>query len=556
MDWGLKKAEVVDLSQRTQWYARVRLFFLLAIAIPGLLSLYAFNGFTDQVRTQTALAVLALASNLMFYGLTVLNQSKRYQATLGAVWITLDILLIGLLIMTNGGIESRSPILYAVPILIAAALFGRKAIYITALSCATLYGGLILSDYFSIIHSTGALDPSLRLNLPYVINTIVFFPAILLVIALAVDFITRLLFEKQDELAHSLAVLEDAQEIAKLGSWEWDIGQNEVTWSKELYRIYGKRPRSEKIPYETYLDMINPAAVSTYQRLITNALRKKTSFAIDYEIFQPDGSKKHIHSEGRPVYTKSGRITKMVGTSQDMTAVYHLDSAKREFVSLASHQLRTPASAVKAFLSLLLDGHGGKLTLEQSKFIRHAYASNDRQLEIIDNLLSLASIESGKLTITKKLIDIESILRELIKVQKPKIKDKKVHLKLQMARRRTMVVADASILQMAFDNILTNAVKYTLEKGTITVLTRNTKTSAYIEFIDTGIGIAKKDLPRLFQKFSRISDPNSKTVEGSGLGLYMAKYLVELHGGRIMVRSKHDVGSRFIIKLPLYVRKR
>lgn len=556
MALGLQKVEAIDLSQRTQWYSLVRLVFLLSIAIPGLLSIYIFQGWNDAARNAAVISVIAVVSNLFFYGLLRIHKNTTYHAFLAMVWIVFDILLITFFIFQNGGIESRSPILYTVPVLISAALFGRQGIYMSSLTSTVLYVGLIVADFFGFIHSTGAYDPTLRTNLPYVVNTICFFPSIFLVIALAVDFITGLLSEKQQQLRVSIDALERAQETAKLGSWERDIKRDEITWSKELYRIYGREPQEDNLSYKDYIKLVHPGDASSYEKTIATALKKKTGFKADHRIILPDGTIKYLHDEGRPEYDKDGNVTKLIGTSQDVTEVQHLDIAKREFVSLASHQLRTPASGVKAFLSILIDGHAGPLNKKQRSFAKKAYDSNNRQLDIIESLLSLASIESGRLTMFKETIDLVAFTRQSLASHRHSIREKKHKLTYIKPKKPVYITADPNVLQMAIDNLISNATKYTLESGEITVTVRATNSSAYLEVSDTGIGIAKKDIPALFQKFSRLSDPASKTVGGSGLGLYMARYIIELHKGTLTVRSKHGVGTQFIVKLPLARKKK
>jgi PAS domain S-box-containing protein len=554
MRLGLK-VEAIDLSQRTQWYAFVRLIFLLAIAGPGILSVYLLQGWVREVQSDIVLATIALSSNLLFYGLTKIHKNPTYQKYLAAVWIMLDIVLITILIFTKGGIESRSPILYAIPILISAALFGRKAIYISAFSSAVLYVALLLADYFNIIHSVGAINPMLRSDLPYVINSICFFPAILLIIALAVDFITKMLMEKQHQAKENLEALIRAQEIAKLGSWEWDIKNDEIFWSQELFRIFELHDTPTHLRYKTYLTMLHPDDIKPHRKAITDAIKKKKDFKTTHRILTPDGGVKYVNSEGRPILDDRGKVIMIAGTVQDTTEMYHLDAAKREFVSLASHQLRTPASGVKAFLSLLRDGYAGKLNRKQKNFVQKAFESNNRQLEIIDNLLNLASIESGKLTIHKEVIDIHELIKRCVPDHLPSIKDNKQKLVFNEYKEPVFVNVDPGNLQMAIDNLLSNAIKYSPTKGKITVTVRGTRASAYIEVTDNGIGIARKDVAALFQKFSRLNNPASKTVSGSGLGLYLARYVVKLHGGTITVRSKPSTGTRFTIKLPLWTRK-
>lgn len=551
MRLALPKTEAVDLSQRTRWYVFVRLLFLLAIAVPGILSLYTFQGWSAQVQSDSSLAALAIASNLVFYILTRLSKNNLYQIYLAIIWILLDILLISFLIFTKGGIESRSPILYTIPILVSAAIFGRRTAYISASLCSVLYATLIIFDYSGIIHSSGAFDPTLRTNLPYVINTICFFPAIFLVIAIAIDFITQLLVEKQRQATISTRAMLRAQRIAKLGSWEWHTATNDIIWSDELYRIYEIDSLSTQLRYETYIGMTHPDDIERHKKTIRSAFKKKVDFKLDHRIMTPGGTVKYLHIEGRPVLNHDGSMRKMIGTSQDVTESYYLNIAKQEFVSLASHQLRTPASGVKAFLSLMLDGYAGPLQRNQKEFLKKAYDANNRQLDIIDSLLNLASIESGKMTLRKKDVDVNELVKQAVAVYRPKLKEKQQILVINKSLPRITISADPSNLQMAIDNLLSNANKYTPEKGTITLTTRSTNKTAYIDIEDTGIGVAKKDAHALFQKFSRIENPLSKDVNGSGLGLYLAQYIVQLHGGKITVQSSPGKGAKFTIKLPL-----
>jgi signal transduction histidine kinase len=545
-------AQAIDIRQRIRWYAMVRFLFLLALTLPGIISLYAFEGFSPQVVQNLALLAIALLSNVLFYVLIRSHENIRYLKTLTAIWIGLDILLATTVIFTNGGIESRSPILYTLPILISAAIFGRIATYVAAVICSQLYMTLILADYAGIIQTIGAFDPTLRTRLPYVINSIVFIPSILLVIALAVDFITRLLIEKQHQAADSLEALVRAQHIAKMGSWEWDIRHNEVSWSEGLLNIFGVRDHPERFTYEKYLTHIHPDDTAMHRRTIDNAIRHRAPFKVDHRIILEGGEGKYIHGEGRPILDKHGHLVKLSGTAQDVTELHNLDDAKREFVSLASHQLRTPASGVKAFLSLLLDGYAGDVTRKQREFLRKAYESNDRQLDIIDNLLSLAAIESGKMKLRKSPQDITKIVRKCLRDQKPEIRAHKHRLVTKFAKNPIIVNADATHLQMVIDNLISNAIKYTPDNGSISVGTTGSGNSVYIDIEDTGIGIRPDKHSALFKKFSRISDPSSRTVGGSGLGLYLAKHIAILHRGNITVRSQIGKGTRFRIRLPIY----
>jgi len=555
MAFPLFRRELAEVTHRTNWYAFVRLLFLIVIALPGLISLYIFHGWSTEVLRDIILFMVALASNALFYGLVIAHQNATYQRTLAGVWIVLDILLITFLIYANGGIESRLIILYTVPILMAAAIFGRVATYLAAAVSSFMYIGLIVGDYTGVISAVGRLDSSLHENFAYVITTLCFFPSVMIVIALAVDFITKLLITKESEAQESLAALQRAQEIAKIGSWEWDMATNQITWSEGLTKILETYHATQPLSYEEYMMFVHPEDRDAHHKTVAIALRKKKSFTTNYRIVMPDESVKYVHGEGQLLSNRSGAVTKIVGTAQDVTEMHHLDDTKREFVSLTSHQLRTPATGVKAYLALLADGYAGPLTHKQQTFLKKAYAANERQLDTIDSILSLASIESGKLTLHKQIMDFKDIVRNCVPHHRPEARKKKQKFSTKLTRKPVIIQADSLHLQMAIDNLVSNAIKYTPEKGTISIATHATATAVYLDVTDNGIGIAKDNIPSLFRKFSRLSDPASKTVDGSGLGLYLAKYIVTRHRGTISVRSRHGEGAQFRIKLPL-VRQR
>lgn len=540
------------MYKSVRWYVVVRLLFLLAIAVPSAAALFIFRGWNAEVQRNVLLAAITLVSNVLFYALARLQrQNIRYHTYLATIWIISDVLLVSALIFANGGIESRSPILYTIPILMAAAIFGRRAIYLTAAGCAAMYSSLIISDYLNIIRTVGAYNPELRSDLAYVINSAAFFSAILLVIGVAVDYITRLLIQKRQQASTSAIALARAQEIAKLGSWEWDIKKDAIHWSDELFRIFGVAERPANFDYATYLQLVHPDDSEIVQSTIKKATEQKNRYSLDYRLTMPDGSIKYIHSEGRPLLDAKDKLIKMTGTVQDVTEAHKLDAVKRDFVSLASHQLRTPASGVQAFLALLLDGYAGPLNEQQNRFVKRAYDSNTRQLEIIENLLNTAALESGKLFPKRQPVELKSLVKDCLPPHQLKATAQHQRLNMKTSKEKIYVVADPALLQMAIDNLISNAIKYTPDKGRITVSVRQAKSSAYVEVTDTGIGIAKQDRQALFKKFSRIANPESQQVSGTGLGLYLAYNVIKLQRGSITVKSVLGQGTAFRIRLPL-----
>lgn len=247
-----------DVVLRTRWYIYLRWFLLLAIAIPGLIPLYLGEGWSAQVQRDTTLAILAVGSNGAFWLLGRVNRSVRYYALLAVILMILDVLLITYFIYTKGGIESRSPILYVVPILMSAAIFGRKAVYITAGGALIAYDFFIIIEHFGLVQGLGSFT-NLRSDTAYVANTILFFSAIFFIVAFLADYITRQLTLKERQALEGAEALKRAQAIARLGSWEWDITRDKIIWSEELCRLFSVSKKRGGLPsYQMYLKRIHP----------------------------------------------------------------------------------------------------------------------------------------------------------------------------------------------------------------------------------------------------------------------------------------------------------
>jgi signal transduction histidine kinase len=227
-----------------------------------------------------------------------------------------------------------------------------------------------------------------------------------------------------------------------------------------------------------------------------------------------------------------------------------VELAKDELLSLASHQLRTPATGVKQYLGMVLQGFAGKVPSNQRGLLEKAYTSNDRQLHIINDILHLAKIDAGRIVLAKQDINLNEFVTDIVNEQKPDIKTAKHKVKLELYRKPIITNADPHMLRMAIENLLSNAIKYTHQGGMITIRTHKSRSNVIVSIKDTGIGIDQADTDKIFQQFSRLPNEMSQQVGGTGIGLYLAKHLVELHDGRIEVHSTSGKGSTFTIILP------
>lgn len=227
-----------------------------------------------------------------------------------------------------------------------------------------------------------------------------------------------------------------------------------------------------------------------------------------------------------------------------------IDIAKDELLSLASHQLRTPATTVKQYLGMVLQGFAGDITTTQMNLLNSAYAGNERQLYIINEMLHVAKVDSGRITLARNKVDIVKLVKEVVDEQKEDLKASGHKLKTDYPKKPLVMNIDDHMLRMAIENLLSNAIKYTPAGGKIGVSVSAKGNRLKISVSDTGIGIPAEDFPKLYKLFTRLDNSMTETVSGTGVGLYLAKHLVELHHGRIIVESEPDKGSTFTISLP------
>jgi PAS domain S-box-containing protein len=236
---------------------------------------------------------------------------------------------------------------------------------------------------------------------------------------------------------------------------------------------------------------------------------------------------------------------------RDVTQEVELEQAKDEFISLASHQLRTPATAVKQYAGMLIQGYAGELTPTQQLMAESIYESNERQIAIVNDLLRVAQVDAGKVQLRLAVTDLVATTERVIEDLEPKFTVKNQRLSFARPKASITPLIDKTLIRMVIENIIDNASKYTPADKSVTISLRSNQHFAIIDIKDQGVGIKKEDLPLLFQKFSRLPNSLSEEVGGTGLGLYWAKKIVDLHGGSIVVHSQPDKGTTFSIRIPL-----
>ncbi len=236
--------------------------------------------------------------------------------------------------------------------------------------------------------------------------------------------------------------------------------------------------------------------------------------------------------------------------------LHRLDTAKSEFISIASHQLRTPLTAIKGFVSLLLEGAYGKLEPPVADTLNKVYLANARLMNLVENLLNISRIEAGRIQYQFVPTRVEELLEELRDIFQLAAHEKGITLQIAVPEKPLPILSlDSAKIREVISNVIDNAIKYT-ETGSVTVVSELVGEKVIITVADTGVGIDPDDLPHLFQKFERGKNAAQINVSSTGLGLYVGKNFIEAHGGTIRAESAgKGKGSRFILEFPLQTLK-
>lgn len=321
-------------------------------------------------------------------------------------------------------------------------------------------------------------------------------------------------------------------------------------------------------PYKEILRFIYEKDHTPNDTFIKRALSGRAAEMQNHtKLIRKDGSEVYVADSAAPIRDHAGKVIGAIVVFRDVSKDQELDRAKTEFVSLASHQLRTPLSAIKWYGELLLGGDAGKLTKEQKQYIQEIYEGNQRMVELVNSLLDVSRLDLGKLSNQPAYNDIAALIKNIQKELAVTISAKGLQVSNQISHVDA-VVADPKLIRMIIQNILSNAVKYTPEKGSVTVvlrpalsedmetatLTGKPANFLYMQVSDTGYGIPKAQQAKIFTKLFRADNVRSLDVEGTGLGLYIVKEVVEKLGGRVWFESMESAGTTFYVILPFHTK--
>ncbi len=252
-----------------------------------------------------------------------------------------------------------------------------------------------------------------------------------------------------------------------------------------------------------------------------------------------------------PMFDDAGHVTSGIAIIRNTTRDREVEEIKSDFISIVSHELRTPLTAIKGFLSMTLKNDFGALSEKQYHYLGRVYQSNQRMIDLVEDLMDATYIESGKINLTIDPVAIENVVAEVISEVTGKGTAKQIAVNVRRRQRLPLVLADETRLHQIILNLVDNAIKYSMPGTEVEVDFKIQGDNLITTVSDRGVGISRTQIDRLFTKFGRIFNPLSIQAGGTGLGLYIVKNLVESHSGHIWVTSQEGKGSKFHFSLPI-----
>jgi PAS domain S-box-containing protein len=349
--------------------------------------------------------------------------------------------------------------------------------------------------------------------------------------------------EAERMLERANAGLAEAQELAHIGSWEWDIASDRVTWSDELYRLYGLEPQSVEIDYETYVARIHPDDRERVQDAVRQARGARRPFSFEHRIQLDDEQIRWVLGQGRVIVDESSTPVRMVGTSQDITERKRVDDLRDSILSAVSHELRTPLTSIVGF-AITLKEKGASLAEEtRNEMVDHLATQAHKLESLLSDLLDLDRLRRGFVRPSFRVSDVGELVTQVASDYEPSNRP------IEVDADHAFAEIDPPKIERVIDNLLANAVNHTPPGTAIRVVVREQDNGVLVEVNDRGSGVAEAERKAIFEIFNRGSGAPNRS-RGTGIGLSLVAQFTAMHGGRAWVEDNPEGGSSFRVFLP------
>ena len=364
----------------------------------------------------------------------------------------------------------------------------------------------------------------------------------------------------EESIRESRRQLAEAQQLAQLGSWQWSLETGEVSWSEELFRIFGMDPETEIPSYSKFFERVHPDERRKVEAIVDRSLARREPFHEEMQIVRADGAIRIIDAHGQVAVDSAGNPDKMAGTVQDVTERRMVErklavqedaekehKARSDFLSRISHELRTPLNSILGFAQLM---EMDDLDEVQRENVGLILKGGNHLLQLINEVLEISRIEAGTMTVSLEPVHVGGSVVEVVNLLQPLAAKHGVMLQNDVPQDgEHHVLADSQRLNQVLLNLVSNAIKYNEENGAVRIsLESPSPDRSLIVINDTGRGITEENQARLFTPFDRLGADDS-AIEGTGLGLALSKLLTEAMGGTLAVESEASIGSTFTIGL-------
>jgi signal transduction histidine kinase len=364
--------------------------------------------------------------------------------------------------------------------------------------------------------------------------------------AVAFDRIRLLAEQKENE-----EELKEAQRIGHLGSFEWDAKTDEARGSSEFYNIYGADPSMKAPPFSEYIKLHTPESIEILTRASDTLRNTGEPDNLDLELIRPDGSRRWVNFRAEARYDEKHNFIGVRGTVQDITKAKEVEKMRVDFLSLASHQLRTPLSGTKWLIETLEKKIPGPLTKNQEEYLEEIHGINERMTRLVSDMLTALRVESSESIIAKKIIPVEQLFSDLMFSVEAAAKSRKIVINNRASQHPVpKIESDENFLSIILSTFLSNAINYSEDGKEVVFDIVAEDGGVAFSVQDFGIGIPLEEQVHVYERFFRAMNAKMVRPEGTGLGLYIANIIADKLDGKITFTSEIGKGTTFVLHLP------